>query len=475
MSLQITGKNVAAPGGLLHINTTASGTSAGTSVEDLMIWTLPANTLYKDGMGIRMKAWGTTGANANNKTFWLYLGGSAISAAGPVAWNDKDWMVTAEVYRTGVGGQAKIVWHSIDNEADSVQIVDLTLDETLALSVNLKAQNGTAAANDVVCEGMTVELITQDAPGAVVLTGNRMLNIDTAEVGTDADTSAKDLMTYSLPANTLYKNGMGVRVKAWGSTGANANDKTLTFLVGGIGIFAPAAHASNNLDWEIETIIYRDAVGAQKTATKGWRGPSLMNTVNADLSQDETAAIAIIMRGQNGTAAANDVVCEGMTVELLSEDPGGVPPAGNRMLSVQNTAVGTDADTSLKTLQSFTLPADTLNSNGKGVKIRAWGTSSANANDKTLKFYFGAAIFDSGVLAMNNQNWIFEGIVHRTGVGTQDRHNIMFKASSIVSTGFGTLTEDETTDIVIAAKGQNGTAAANDIVCEGMSVELLNN
>ena len=61
-------------------------------------------------------------------------------------------------------------------------------------------------------------------------------------------------------------------------------------------------------------------------------------------------------------------------------------------ITAQLTPAGTPANTNETTLQTFTLPANTLDAPGRCLKIRAWGTFGANANGKTVRLYFGVSI-----------------------------------------------------------------------------------
>jgi len=59
-----------------------------------------------------------------------------------------------------------------------------------------------------------------------------------------------------------------------------------------------------------------------------------------------------------------------------------------------------------ETLQSYTMPANTLAVNTRGVRITCWGKTAANANNKTVLVYFGATqIAFVGAAALNNASW----------------------------------------------------------------------
>jgi hypothetical protein len=145
------------------------------------------------------------------------------------------------------------------------------------------------------------------------------------------------------------------------------------------------------------------------------------------------------------------------------------------VLTVNTTAVGTNADTNEKDLWSYTLPANTLNANGKALRIRVILTTAANANNKTCTLYFGATTLKlHGPLASNAQTWLFEAIVYRTGASAELATTQGHVAATLMTTVTNTPAADTTAGIVIRVTGTNGTAVANDILFRSAIVELLN-
>ncbi len=136
---------------------------------------------------------------------------------------------------------------------------------------------------------------------------------------------------------------------------------------------------------------------------------------------------------------------------------------------------GTTAVTTEETLMSYTLPADSLSSDGKGLRIIAWGTTAYNTNKKTIRIKFGETVIMTNrvVTAPANLDWRLEAI-------------IIGRMISIKGIGSGTL--GSTTEAVlftteycnlaapveIKLTGQNGTPSADDIYAQGLIVETLN-
>jgi hypothetical protein len=164
--------------------------------------------------------------------------------------------------------------------------------------------------------------------------------------------------------------------------------------------------------------------------------------------------------------------------------PGGfIAPAGAGAAAIAQaglvfaTAVstGNGADTTDDTLATFSLPANSLNANNKVMRIRAWGVTAANGNNKTIKLFFGATNLSSGVVTSNNKSWSISMDVIRSGTSTQATYASCQVDTSVVAPAYQAATETDTAAIVIKATGASGTTgAANDVVLKGMTIEFLN-
>lgn len=145
------------------------------------------------------------------------------------------------------------------------------------------------------------------------------------------------------------------------------------------------------------------------------------------------------------------------------------------VLTTNTTQAGTIADTNETDLWTYTLPANSLNANGKSVRIRVVGSTAANGNTKTVRLYFGGTVIRTIVNgASNNETWGADALVVRTGAATEfaTTHSIVAGTPTIVITAAGP-SADTTAAIVIKVTGQNGTASANDIVFRAALVECL--
>jgi len=134
---------------------------------------------------------------------------------------------------------------------------------------------------------------------------------------TDADTNEKDLASYVMPASFLVTDGHGVKIKTFGTTGANGNTKTVRVYFGSVVVGSISA-AANNLDWHIEAIVGRVTLNTQRYHSEGEFGASTGKTRDTgSLTAPETSAIVIKTTGQNGTSSANDIICDGLIIEAM--------------------------------------------------------------------------------------------------------------------------------------------------------------
>jgi len=151
---------------------------------------------------------------------------------------------------------------------------------------------------------------------------------------------------------------------------------------------------------------------------------------------------------------------------------GGV--ADSQFTDVGNVGLGED------TLQTFTLPANALNANGKAIRIRATFRTAANGNVKTIKLHFGATVLgNAGAAAFNDKLIYFDVVVVRTGASAQRSMLFRFEGTDNVFVDNTLLdrttpAEDTTGTIVIKGTGETTTNVNNDVIQESMIIEFLN-
>jgi len=141
--------------------------------------------------------------------------------------------------------------------------------------------------------------------------------------GTDSNTSEKDLSTTDLPANLLFTNNAGIWIEAWGTTAANANNKTIKLYVGGTAIANSTnlVAAPNGVGWKIRATVMRRGSSSQTYFSEVSAAGHTPFTAAGTLTATDTAAITVKDTGQNGSSSANDIRHEGLCVYFLPPNP----------------------------------------------------------------------------------------------------------------------------------------------------------
>jgi hypothetical protein len=183
-----------------------------------------------------------------------------------------------------------------------------------------------------------------------------------------------------------------------------------------------------------------------------------------------TYGVVVAGTGSITNEVSDNTVIGHTTARVLVQSPTRVRRNLAPFLSttgVQNTGAGEDD------LITYSMPANTLEQNGQGVRITAWGITAANANNKTVKAYFGnLQVFTTGVLAANNRDWRIEVVLYRSGTTNMEGHaKGQFNATEIQVARVSSINRDYTVANTIKFTGE-GTADG-DILQTGMSVEFL--
>lgn len=186
-----------------------------------------------------------------------------------------------------------------------------------------------------------------------------------------------------------------------------------------------------------------------------------------------TAATTASKEPALGNPAANGYVLASTTVGVRSWVPQTLPSGINVLAGGDPTPVGTGANTTLTVLKTFTLLGGTLANNGDQIVIEAKGVFGADGNDKKLSFRIGSSSTAVVISSQNNINYYVTCTMTRSSATTLYYTMKFFydDGTSILSSGTA-LTATLANNNAVSIMGQNGTAVANDVVCEFYNVNV---
>jgi hypothetical protein len=149
-------------GGILNINTT-SVSNIGAGIDDLITYTMPANTMRYDGDYLEIEAWGVFAANANNKTVTLNFGGQIIYTTAANIANSGTWSLKGKIIRISPTSQ-EILVEMLSNNADLQNDTDYPAfrsagTQDLTTKLIIKCTGAGTADNDIIQKVLVTKLI----------------------------------------------------------------------------------------------------------------------------------------------------------------------------------------------------------------------------------------------------------------------------------------------------------------------------
>ena len=189
----------------------------------------------------------------------------------------------------------------------------LLLSGALAFAANISLQPSTTPldpANVI----QTLNLLIQQMNSQV----SGMLAVQVGPKISTAQTAAQVLATTTIATATLNAPGQSLRLKCWGSTPSNADNKWVSLTFGTTVVTSGGFTTANEL-WQLDLYITAVTPTANYMAVGGAR---LNNTLTGALSQQVTAdnlstGLTAACGAEQGTAAFADVLMLGFTVEQV--------------------------------------------------------------------------------------------------------------------------------------------------------------
>lgn len=175
-------------------------------------------------------------------------------------------------------------------------------------------------------DSLTPDLLTLAASGVLSLRAGLNTGTTVAKVGgtihedvtpvSNSGTGETNLMTYSLPANTLGTDNDYLELEAWGEFTAAVSNKTVKMYFGGTVIFNTTALAFGAGAWRIKATVVRGSSTTQVTIAAFSGNTTLVTTTAQVASPGETLSSAVTIKctGQS-SAASDEVFQEGFIVK----------------------------------------------------------------------------------------------------------------------------------------------------------------
>lgn len=147
----------------------------------------------------------------------------------------------------------------------------------------------------------------------ITLGGNLEVNTTAAS---NASTGETDLISYTLPANTLVNDGDSLEVQAWGTYAANGNNKTVKLKFGSQTILDTGAIAANGGSWSIKANIIRTSATTQEIITEILSSNSSVADSATRTAATQTLSDANIIKCTGTGGASNDITEYSLIIKL---------------------------------------------------------------------------------------------------------------------------------------------------------------
>ena len=288
---------------------------AGASPYDPFVF---GGTIQADGLGTHL--FSATGAGANRLRVRAASAGTSNVGAVDVGTDADADLGRLEAYASTFTEAGAAKQHGVALRGMGAGGVALAAEHASG-DMRLHARGTTKRAT---FDGDT-HVLSGGVVGAYGLIGIIQGSVDLGSDGTPATTTETTLKTWDLPAGALATDDQGIRIHAFGSFAANANDKTVRIKFGATTVltYTGAGPGTGGGGWA-QVDLFRTGGTAQKaipwlvSGIGNWGDPAFTTTTgHTTPAETLSGAVTIKVTGENGTGTADDIVCEGFSVEFL--------------------------------------------------------------------------------------------------------------------------------------------------------------
>lgn len=129
-------------------------------------------------------------------------------------------------------------------------------------------------------------------------------HVDTTLQGSVGATET-DLMTYTLPTDSLSVNNQYIEISGWGKVAANGNNKRIRLYFGSTVLLDTTSVAANNASWYVKAIVVRTSATTQQAIATITSDSNLILEAASSTTPGETMENQIVLKF-TGTGVAND-------------------------------------------------------------------------------------------------------------------------------------------------------------------------
>ena len=289
---------------------------AGASPYDPFVF---GGTIQADGLGTHL--FSATGAGANRLRVRAASAGTGNVGAVDVGTDADADLGRLEAYASTFTAAGAAKQHGVALRGMGAGGVALAAEHASG-DMRLYARGTTKRAT---FDGDT-HVLSGGVVGAYGLIGIIQGSVDLGSDGTPATTTETTLKTWDLPAGALATDDQGIRIHAFGSFAANANAKTVRIKFGATTVltYPGAGPGTGGGGWRAQVDLFRTGGTAQKaipwlvSGIGNWGDPDFTTTTgHTTPAETLSGAVTIEVTGENGTGTADDIVCEGFSVEFL--------------------------------------------------------------------------------------------------------------------------------------------------------------